>query len=334
MVAITYNCFMQARVLIQDVMQAYLSSVKLSRSANTARTYANAIRTFSEVLEAHDLKLETAELPELKEECIIWMADELKGLSPATEQCYLTASVGLFEYIAGENLAPINLPRIRLLIKQRARRPGIRLPQFPKSDIETVLQYAETLNTKPYENEVERLINLRDRALLLMLADTGLRIHEACKLRRGDIDWHESRAIVIGKGNKEAVVRFSRRAIAAVKDYLALRAIRDGSGGKALSALPIFARHDKAAGSKVRSISTTTGREIVINRVREACGEEAVGTITPHSFRHYFVTTVLMSSGNLKLAQELARHTNIAVTQRYSHLSDDELDKKYQDIFG
>lgn len=325
---------MQARVLIQDVMQAYLSSVKLSRSANTARTYANAIRTFSEVLEAHDLKLETAELPELKEECIIWMADELKGLSPATEQCYLTASVGLFEYIAGENLAPINLPRIRLLIKQRARRPGIRLPQFPKSDIETVLQYAETLNTKPYENEVERLINLRDRALLLMLADTGLRIHEACKLRRGDIDWHESRAIVIGKGNKEAVVRFSRRAIAAVKDYLALRATRDGSGGKALSALPIFARHDKAAGSKVRSISTTTGREIVINRVREACGEEAVGTITPHSFRHYFVTTVLMSSGNLKLAQELARHTNIAVTQRYSHLSDDELDKKYQDIFG
>jgi len=42
----------------------------------------------------------------------------------------------------------------------------------------------------------------------------------------------------------------------------------------------------------------------------------------------------LLTSGNLKLAQELARHTNIAVTQRYTHLSDDELDKKYQDIFG
>jgi integrase/recombinase XerC/integrase/recombinase XerD len=63
-------------------------------------------------------------------------------------------------------------------------------------------------------------------------------------------------------------------------------------------------------------------------------GEEAVGSITPHSFRHYFVTTVLQASGNLKLAQELARHKNIAVTQRYSHLSDDELDKEYLDIFG
>jgi len=332
--AIIYNIPMETGVSIQEVMQKYLNSVKLSRSVNTARTYANAMRTFSEVLGAHDLKPETAPLPGLKEETVIWMADELKGLSPATEQCYLTATVGLFEYIAGENLAPINLPRIRLLIKQRARRPGIRLPQFPKSDIEAVLLYAETLNVKPYEHETERLINLRDRALLLTLADTGLRIHEACNLRRGDVDWHESRAIVIGKGNKEAVVRFSKRAIAAVKDYLALRATKDGTGGKALSALPIFARHDKATGNKIKAISTTTGREIVATRVRDACGVEAVGSITPHSFRHYFVTTVLMSSGNLKLAQELARHTNIAVTQRYSHLSDDELDKKYQEIFG
>ncbi len=325
---------MQANPLIKEVLQNYLGSVRLSRSTNTARTYANAIRTFSDVLGAHGLDLESAELSDLKEDSIIWMADELKGLSPATEQCYLTATIGFFEYIAGENLAPINLPRIRLLIKQRARRPGIRLPQFPKSDIESVLHYAETLNLKIYENELERLINLRDRALLLTLADTGLRIHEACKLRRGDLDWHESRAIVIGKGNKEAVVRFSKRSIAALKDYLALRATIDGGGGKALSALPIFARHDKAAGNKVKAISTTTGRAIVAVRVREACGEEAVGTITPHSFRHYFVTTVLMDSGNLKLAQELARHTNIAVTQRYSHLSDDELDKKYQEIFG
>jgi site-specific recombinase XerC len=45
------------------------------------------------------------------------------------------------------------------------------------------------------------------------------------------------------------------------------------------------------------------------------------------------VTTVLRASGNLKLAQELARHSNIQVTQRYAHLSDDELDKGYYEIF-
>jgi len=79
--------------------------------------------------------------------------------------------------------------------------------------------------------------------------------------------------------------------------------------------------------------STTTGRNIVTDRVREILGEESVGKITPHSFRHYFVTTILRGSGNLKLAQELARHSNIQVTQRYAHLSDDELDKGYYDIF-
>jgi site-specific recombinase XerD len=261
------------------------------------------------------------------------MLNALKDFSSATEQVYITSVVGLFEFIAGENLAQVNLPRVRLLIKQRARRPGIRLPQFPKNAIDRVLEYAAALVSEPSESQSDRLINLRDRAFLLTLSDTGLRVHEACNLRRGDIDWLEHRAIVIGKGNKEAVVRFSRRSIEALKTYLAERAILDGNSGRALASQPVFARHDRGAGKKVKPISTTTGREIVNQRVREALGEDAVGTITPHSFRHYFVTTILGSTGNLKLAQVLARHTNIAVTQRYSHLSDSELDQEYQQIF-
>jgi integrase len=107
----------------------------------------------------------------------------------------------------------------------------------------------------------------------------------------------------------------------------------DGGSGKPLASLPLFARHDKGAGKKVKPITTTTGRNIVDERVRQALGDDASKRITPHSFRHYFVTTVLRGSGNLKLAQELARHANIQVTQRYAHLSDDELDKGYYEIF-
>lgn len=319
---------------ISECIQAYLRSVRLSRSENTHRTYINAMNLFSDVLGRNGVKMKEAEITTLSEDAVIWMAAALKDFSPATEQVYMASTVGLYEYIAGENLAQVNLPRMRLLIKQRTRRPGTRLPQFPKSAIETVLDHALSLASQPAETETQRLISLRDRAFLLTLADTGLRVHEACNLRRGDIDWHESRALVIGKGNKEAVVRFSLRSLQALKDYLAARAALDGASGKALGSLPVFARHDRGAGKKVKPVSTTTGREIVNQRVREALGEEAVGTITPHSFRHYFVTTILVTSGNLKLAQELARHTNIAVTQRYSHLSDDELDKKYQEIFG
>lgn len=320
-------------MFISECIQKYLNSVKLSRSANTFRTYTNAMNLFTDVLSANEIKAEEVSVDALPEESVIWMLNALKDFSSATEQVYITSVVGLFEFIAGENLAQVNLPRVRLLIKQRARRPGIRLPQFPKNAIDSVLEYAAALVSEPSESQSDRLINLRDRAFLLTLSDTGLRVHEACNLRRGDIDWLEHRAIVIGKGNKEAVVRFSRRSIEALKTYLAERAILDGNSGRALASQPVFARHDRGAGKKVKPISTTTGREIVNQRVREALGEDAVGTITPHSFRHYFVTTILGSTGNLKLAQVLARHTNIAVTQRYSHLSDSELDQEYQQIF-
>ena len=319
---------------ISEAIEAFLDSVQLARSENTTRTYKNALNAFCQSLENHQLSPDENNSDQLPEDAISWFATMLKKYSPATEQLYLTAAKGFYEYLAAERLAEPNLPRIRMLIRQRSRRPGQRLPQFPHDDIDRIVEYAKNLTNIPTEHERDHLRNLRDRAFLITLADTGLRVHEACALRRGDIDWNEGRANVVGKGNRQAVVRFSRRAISALRDYLNSRAKIDGTTGRPLASLPLFARHDKGAGKKVKPITTTTGRNIVSQRVREALGPEAVGTITPHSFRHYFVTTVLRGSGgNLKMAQELARHRNIAVTQRYAHLSDDELDKGYLDVF-
>jgi site-specific recombinase XerD len=285
------------------------------------------------VINKHRINPEEQPPSELPEDAIAWFAQDLKQKSPATERLYLIATAGFYEYLAAERLAEPNLPRLRMLIRQRSRRPGQRLPQFPQKDIEFVLDYAINIAQQRTEDATEHLRNLRDRAFLLTLADTGLRVHEACALRRGNLDWNEGRAMIVGKGDREAVVRFSRRALAALREYLSARATLDGASGRPLASLPLFARHDRGAGKKVKPITTATGRNIVTQRVREALGDFSVGTITPHSFRHYFVTIVLKGSGNLKLAQELARHQSIAVTQRYAHLSDDELDKGYWEIF-
>lgn len=319
---------------IAFAIDSYLENIKLARSENTLRTYRNALTSFTQVLAQHRLSPRYDPAADIPEDAIAWFASSLKGYAPATERLYLTAVSGFFEFLAAERLAEPNLPRVRLLIRQRARRPGIRLPQFPRNEIDSIIEYATKLVDVPAENEPERLRCLRDRAFLITLADTGLRVHEACALRRGDIDWNEGRAVIIGKGDKQAVVRFSRRSLLVLRDYLNARARLDGAAGRPLPSLPLFARHDKGAGKKIKPITTTTGRNIVDQRVREALGDDAADRITPHSFRHYFVTTVLRGSGgNLKLAQELARHTNIAVTQRYAHLSDDELDEGYADIF-
>lgn len=319
---------------INETIDLYLEDISLARSENTARTYRNAMKSFSTILKENGLPPDQNSIEELPEDAIAWMATALKEFSPATERLYLTATAGFFEYIAAEKYATPNLPRVRMLIRQRARRYGQRLPQFPRENIEFVLQHAIQLANTQVEDQSQLLRNLRDRSFLLTLADTGVRVHEACALRRGDIDWNEGRALIIGKGNQQAVVRFSSRSMIALRDYLAQRSKLDGVSGRPLTSLPLFARHDRGAGKKIIPITTTTGRNIVAQRVREALGEDAVGTITPHSFRHYFVTTVLRGSGgNLKLAQELARHKNIAVTQRYAHLSDEELDQGYWDIF-
>jgi integrase/recombinase XerC len=317
--------------VIQQALQQYLRTIETARSKNTWLTYQNAMNAFSNTLVNHGVDLLTAEITSLPEDTIAWFAGDLRYHSPSTEQLYLTAACGFFEFLSAESLASPNLPRIRLLVRQRSRKPGQRLPQFPREDIEFVINYTNTTQTDMSEDS--QLINRRDKAFILTLADTGLRVHEACNLKRGDIDWNEGKAVIIGKGNQQAVVRFSTRSLNALKEYLNYRSKLDGNSGKPLATLPLFARHDPGAGKKVKPITPTTGRNIINQRVIEALGEEKKGTITPHSFRHYFVTTVLRGSGNLKLAQELARHKSIAVTQRYAHLSDNELDQGYWEIF-
>ncbi len=318
---------------IAQAIEKYLESVRMARSPNTGRTYGNAMNVLSNVLKENGVDSRVSPVSELTEDVVIWMAIALKDFSPASEQLYLAATTGFFKFLAAERLSEVNLPRLDLLRLQRARRSGQRLPQFPRDDIERVLDFVIKLTNRLSDNMGVRLRAMRDRAFLITLADTGLRVHEACNLRRGDIDWNEGRAVIIGKGDKQAVVRFSTRSLHALRDYLSTRASLDGASGRPLPSLPLFARHDKGAGKKVKPITTTTGRNIVSEHVRQALGDEAEGRITPHSFRHYFVTTVLRASGNLKLAQELARHASIQVTQRYAHLSDDELDKGYHDIF-
>jgi integrase/recombinase XerC len=318
---------------IASAINEYLDVVKLARSQNTALTYAKALKEFKKVLFRAKLDPETSPANLLTEDQISRFVMHLKSFAPATEQLYVRAIARFYKYLAAERLAEINLPRMDLLIEQRIRKPGIRLPQFPTNDIERVLNFVSDITALPSASETERLRAMRDRAFLITLADTGLRVHEACNLRRGDLDWNEGRAIIIGKGDKQAVVRFTLRAMRALKDYLSLRAELDGGSGKQLTALPLFARHDKGTGKKVKPITPTTGRNIVAERVRQVLGDKAEGHITPHSFRHYFVSTILRASGNLKLAQSLARHENIQITQRYAHINDDELDKGYYEIF-
>lgn len=321
---------------IAEALDDFLHQKALTRNAKTTKAYRHGLDHFLTVLRDHEITSadSPAKLGEMM--LVLRFTEHLQALtlSASTQKLYSSAVSGFYKYLAARSLAQVNLQTLDEIFRQHIKRAGQRLPQFPKEDIEKLLAHAENLSHSIVENERERLINLRDRAFILTLADTGLRVHEACGLRRGDVDWHEARAVLIGKQNKQAVIRFSKRSISALREYLNARGKLDGSSGKRLGTLPLFARHDDGGEKKVKGISTETGRNIIKDHVRQVLGDEAVGTITPHSLRHYFVTIVLLSTGgNIHLAQKLARHSNINVTERYAHLSDDELDRGYAEVF-
>src|SRR5262245_53879567 len=171
---------------IASAIKDFLDVVRLARSQNTALTYGKALKEFQKVLAKAKIDPETSPADVLTEDLVSKFAMHLKSFSPATEQLYVRALARFFRYLAAERLAQINLPRMAILIEHRTRKPGIRLPQFPTNDIEHVLDFVADVTSLAAESETERLRAMRDRAFLITLADTGLRVHEACNLRRGD----------------------------------------------------------------------------------------------------------------------------------------------------
>jgi integrase/recombinase XerC len=318
---------------ISEAITDYLLTVEMTRARKTYLTYQTGMNQFTHFLQNSDYNPGHDPISTLKEQTASIFAQSLldRRFSPATVSLYLTSVTGFFEYLSLELGLPLNLDLLRRLVKSKAPRTRRRLPQFSWDDIEQVIDYClqevDLSSTDPHE----RLRQLRDRAFVLTLADTGLRVHEACGLVRGDFDWNRSAALITGKGDKQAIVRFSKRAMQSLKHYLSARAVLDASSGQSQSSMPIFARHDRAVGKRILAISTVTGEKIVSQLAAETLPyPESAARITPHSFRHYFVTRVVKATSNIKVAQELARHENIATTEIYTHLMNEDLDEYYQ----
>src|ERR671912_1941834 len=147
---------------ISSVIVEYLDVVKLARSHNTALTYAKALKEFKKVLVKAKIDPETSPAGVLTEDHISRFAMHLKAFAPATEQLYVRAIARFYKYLAAERLAEINLPRMDLLIEQRTRKPGIRLPQFPTNEIERVLDFVSDITSLPADSAIERLRAMRD----------------------------------------------------------------------------------------------------------------------------------------------------------------------------
>jgi site-specific recombinase XerD len=281
----------------------------LNRSSKTVFAYRNSLSQFVKTV---------GEDAELNTETYIKFLISLKQKSPSTQRVYRTAVLKFYAFCKAGNWA-----ELQEATQHYTHKPGKRIVNFNREAVEKVVTYCESL-----KGDLEAL---RDRAFVITLVDTGLRISEACSLKRGDIDWLEHRAIIIGKGDKQAMVRFSNRAIQALKGYLHARSGVDPNSRIPLASQPLFARHDIRASKKIRSISSGGMWKAIKDRITEAGVDRHMVRI--HDFRHYFVTMTYLAKGNLKLSQELARHESISTTNRYAHFGS-EADIAYDEIFN
>ena len=281
----------------------------LDRSPKTIFAYRNALEQFIKAVGVD---------AELNTETYTTFLTAIKSKAPSTKRVYTTAVRKFYAFCKAGNWF-----EMKEATDHYTRNQGKRIVNFNREAVEKVIEHCTSL-TGDFEA-------LRDRAFVLTLVDTGLRISEACALKRSDIDWLEQRAIIIGKGDKQAVIRFSNRAIESLKVYLHARASVEPNSRTPLGSQPLFARHDIRASKKIRPITAGGMWKAIKKRIEDAGVERSAVRI--HDFRHYFVTMTYLAKENLKLSQDLARHESITTTNRYAHFGS-EADVAYDEIFN
>ena len=198
-------------------------------------------------------------------------------------------------------------------------------------------------------DELQEAIEVRDAAIVEVLYATGIRVAELVSLDIADIDFSQRTMRVIGKGSKTRVVPFGAPAARALQEWLdtgrPLIAAHAGNAGNG-SQNPQNIRSPRSPKSE-RTAKTTDARNAVFlgarggrlnqRQAREAVHKAAqqahVPDVSPHALRHSAATHLLSGGADLREVQELLGHSSLRTTQRYTHVSIDQLRATYRQAF-
>ena len=166
--------------------------------------------------------------------------------------------------------------------------------------VKTAVVAKETFTDEQLEIVRESCGNVRDRAVVDMLASTGMRIGELIKLDRRDINFQERECIVTGKGNKQRPVYFDARAKLSLETYLA-------------------SRHDANPALFVALGGTRRVTIGNIERTMRKLGDSInVGRVHPHKFRRTLATHAIDKGMPIEQVQKLLGHAKIDTTMHYA----------------
>jgi integrase/recombinase XerC len=338
-------------------------------SPNTVKSYGEDTAEILHVLELRGIAdLDDVSVKDLR----LWVAHESHGHARSTLARKIVVIRRFFAYlsqhglISGNPAAELVTPKQsqelpRILTEEQARRmmdsaerpvhEAMRQQSRNDSDM-PASRAASSGPRSSKEDGVQRnalwAVELRDAALVELLYATGMRISELVGLDLNDIDYSRRTLRVLGKGNKERVVPFGVPAQHALERWVdegrgillpaphasspqgQTSGDHSGDGSRARSK----GGHDAAReavflGARGGRLGVRQASDVVHRQARIA----QVPDISPHSLRHSAATHMLDGGADLREVQELLGHASLNTTQRYTHISIEQLKKRYRQAF-
>ncbi|WP_461246376.1 tyrosine recombinase [Treponema sp. R6D11] len=277
----------------KDILARYCSRLLAieRRSLLTKECYRLEIKSFLDYLDSKNVLLENTDAAFLTE--YLDMRKKEDNIKPRSTAKAISALRSFYRFAIDEKLVTINPADILESPKRKMNIPEV----MDKKTVEGLLGKIDT--SKPQ--------GCRDRCIFELIYSAGLRVSEAVNLNIKDIDIEGGVAKVKGKGNKERIVLFGKKAGVLLKEYLKFARVK--LAGKTNKTQALFiSRNGKRLSRK----------GIWKNYAKFAC---IAGTSSHvHTLRHSFATSLLAGGADLRTVQELLGHADLSTTQIYTHV--------------
>lgn len=289
---------------ISTFLEAQAAEADAAR--NTRLAYGRDLKDFAGWLKGYQLGFAEVTRDGV-EDYIVWC--EAQGLSKATRARRLSAIRQLFRFAHDEGWRADN-PAIRITGPGASKR----LPKtLSTSEVERLLDAARTKGRSPGER-------LRNRALMELLYATGMRVSELVGLPVAAARGDPRMVLVRGKGGKERMVPLSGPAREALTDWLAHRDAEEERGRK--DGRPLSRALFPGPGAEGHL--TRQHFHLMLKDISVLAGIDPT-KVTPHTLRHAFATHLLAGGADLRVIQTLLGHADVATTEIYTHVLDDQL---------
>jgi site-specific recombinase XerD len=157
---------------------------------------------------------------------------------------------------------------------------------------------------------------VRNKAIILILLDTGIRASELCQIKIRDIDFENRRILIFGKGNKERSVPFSKISQKVIETYLELRKINIAK--------------DRNTYLFITKDGKPLNRFGLLNMIERYSASANIYPGHPHRFRHTFSIQFLRNGGNIYTLQRILGHSTLDMVKKYLSLSQSDIDSDHE----